>query len=110
LAVTEFDPSAEFTGPASSQKVSVGRQVLTRERNDRISSLRAGETEFEVFCECGQARCRDRLVVTREVYEKLRRAQTTLLVDPSHVGPADRTLERHGRFSIVERLEPVAPR
>ena len=104
MQASNFDTMKVFDGPASFQKVSVGRQALRRELNDRLSARHAGDSEFEVFCECGRASCRDALVVTRELYEKLRRVPTHLLIKHSHGGPSDRIVESHENVLIIEKL------
>jgi len=104
LATSELDGAAAVVGPPSFQKVSVGRQVLRRELNDRIRSRNAGEREFEVFCECGRAGCRDGLVLTRDAYETLRRVPTHFLIKRSHAGPAERVIDALDDFLIVEKF------
>ena len=91
-------------GLPSSQKVSVGRQALRRELNDRIRARNAGEREFEVFCECGQARCRDRFLIGRDAYEALRRMPTHFLVKRSHADPGERIVDELDGFLIVEKF------
>jgi hypothetical protein len=105
LATSEFDGTAAVAGPASFQKVSVGRQVLRRELNDRASGRHNGaDEEFEVFCECGRAGCRDGVVITTSAYETLRRVPTHFLVKRSHAGPAERVVDSHEDFLIVEKF------
>jgi hypothetical protein len=108
MAASEFDTTEVFAGPASFQKVSVGRQALRRQLNDRVSARHPGASEFEAFCECGRASCRDVLVVTRDVYEKLRPVPAELLIKHSHVGPSDRVAESYGDVLIVEKVVPAA--
>jgi hypothetical protein len=103
LPASEFDATKVFDGPASFQKVSVGRQALRRELNDRASVRHALDSELEVFCECGRASCRDGLVVARDVYEKLRRVPTHFLIMRSHVGPSERIVGSHENVLIIEK-------
>ncbi|MBA2384361.1 MAG: hypothetical protein H0V68_06835 [Actinobacteria bacterium] len=102
VAASEFDGTAAVA--SSSQKVSVGRQVLRRELNDRLRARYLGEREFAVFCECGRAGCRDEVVVTPDRYETLRRAPTHFLIKRSHAGPAENVVETCDDFLIVEKL------
>lgn len=104
MPAAEFDATKVFDGPASFQKVSVGRQALRRELNDRVSARHAVDSEFEVFCECGRASCREDLVVARDVYEKLRRVPTYFLIKQSHAGPSERIVESHENVMIIERF------
>jgi hypothetical protein len=103
MSASEFDATKVFDGPASFEKVSVGRQALRRELNDRTSARHAIDSEFEVFCECGRASCRDGLVVSRDVYEKLRRVPTYFLIKHSHAGPSERIVESHANVLIIEK-------
>jgi hypothetical protein len=107
MAIAKSDGSAAEAGPASSQKVSVGRQVLRRELNDRLWARRdASEEELDAYCECGQAGCRDVVRVTPAVYETLRRVPTHFLVKRSHAEAAERVVESHEDFLIVEKFGP----
>ena len=105
MSGSEFDGTAAVAGPASFQKVSVGRQVLRRELNDRARARHDGaDEEFEVFCECGRAGCRDGVIVTTGMYEALRRVPTHFLVKRSHAGSTERVVESHEDFLIVEKF------
>ena len=106
MARSDLESGTPATVPASIQKVSVGRQVLRRELNDRIRARCVDESEFEVFCECGRAGCRDGAVVTRELYETLRRVPTHFLVKRSHAGPAERVVDTFDDFLVVEKFGP----
>jgi hypothetical protein len=107
LATSKSNGSADGAGPASSQKVSVGRQVLRRELNDRVWA-RDGRSELalKVFCECGRAGCRDSVVVTLDVYETLRRVPTHFLIKHSHAEAGERVVESFEDFLIVEKFGP----
>jgi hypothetical protein len=85
----------------------VGRQVLRRELNDRVWARHDGsEQELEVYCECGRAGCRDAVMVTPDVYKTLRRVPTHFLIKPSHAEVAERVVESHEDFLIVEKFGP----
>lgn len=87
-------------------KASVGRQALRREVNERSTERdRAeGATSFEVLCECGLARCADRLVVAAETYEGVRRLPTHFLVKPGHSTGEERVLAETALFLVVEKF------
>jgi hypothetical protein len=102
LAASEFE-ATRASSTESFQKVSVGRQVLRRKLNDRVSAL-THDAEFKILCECGRASCRDGLGVTRDVYEKLRRVPTHFLIKHSHAGPAERVVDSRDDFLIVEKF------
>jgi hypothetical protein len=107
MAIAKSNGGAAAVGPASAQKVSVGRQVLRRELNDRLWARHNGsEAELEVYCECGRAGCRDAARVTPVFYERLRRVPTHFLVKGDHAEVGERVVESHGDFVIVEKFGP----
>jgi hypothetical protein len=110
VAISEFDGTTAVDSPAPSEKVSVGRQVLRRKLNDRLYARANGSTqELELFCECGRATCRantqDGLLIAPQVYEQLRRIPTRFLIKHRHTAPAERIIDSHQDFLIVERVE-----
>ena len=109
MAISEFDGTTALDGPAPSEKVSVGRQVLRRKLNDRLYARANGSTKvLEVFCECGRATCRansqDGLLVAPQVYEQLRRIPTRFLIKPGHTAPVERIVDSYQDFLVVERV------
>jgi len=93
-------PEAE---PQSFTKVSVGRQVLRRELNDRIRMRPNSGSDLEVFCECGRAGCRENTRIERELYETLRKVPVHFLVKRAHADPSDRVVDSAGDFLVVEK-------
>jgi hypothetical protein len=109
LAEPLFDGTIGIDDPPPSDSVSVGRQVLRRELNDRLYVRANGSTQkFEVFCECGRRSCRESvksgILVSPELYEKLRRVPTHFLIKHSHAAAADRVVDSHDGFLIVEKF------
>lgn len=99
-----MDAAAADESVTSTPKVSVGRQALRREVNQRIR-LNDGEAEkLQVFCECGQIRCNDRLTASASMYDELRRVPTHFLVKRGHVAEDDRVVGEHEQFVIVEKF------
>lgn len=63
---------------------------------------------FGFLCECGRGDCRQRLRVTLEAYESVRRDSMRFLVVPGHVDPeGERVVERTAGFWVVEKFEEV---
>jgi hypothetical protein len=107
VATAKSDGSSAVADSASVQKVSVGRQVLRRELNDRLQARHDGsEGEFEIYCECGRAGCRDAVRVTPAIYEKLRRVPTHFLIKRRHAEVSERVVESYEDFLIVEKFGP----
>lgn len=84
------------------------RQALFREVNERIEEL--AETfdlkdELMILCECGSGECIERIALSEEAYEKLRRIPTHFAVAPDHEIPAvERVIERHDGYVVVEKF------
>ena len=87
----------------------IGRhQALFREVNERIEEL--AETfelkdELSILCECGHGQCEERIALSEDEYEQLRRIPTHFAVRPGHEIPAvERVVERHDAFVVVEKV------
>ena len=111
--------------PTEEQAREVGkRQSLFREVNERIEEL---SEEFDlvdamqIMCECGSGGCKERIVLTEDQYEALRRVPTHFAVLPGHEIPeVERVVEHHEGFIVVEktgesaivaiRLDPRRPK
>lgn len=108
MATSQVRTARFDSEPDSLQKVSVGRQALRREVNERIAGLNAGwgTERFEVFCECGRARCAERVAVAATTYEELGRVPTHFLVKLGHADGPDRVVGEHDEFVIVEKFGP----
>jgi hypothetical protein len=91
------------------QALEIGRhQSLFREVNERIEEL--AETfdlkdELSIVCECGSTECAERIAVSEDEYESLRRIPTHFAVRPGHELPdVERVVERHDKFVVVEKF------
>lgn len=106
MATSKLDAATFDDEPDSLAKVSVGRQALRREVNERIATLTAGwgTPHFEAFCECGRAKCADRVTVSAATYEELRRVPTHFLVKIGHTDGSDRTVGEYDEFVVVEKF------
>jgi hypothetical protein len=73
-------------------------EALFRAVNERIEDktpAEAGEQRFEIFCECADLDCLERIEISRSSYEQARAEPDLFIVRPGHEQP---TLEE----SIVE--------
>jgi hypothetical protein len=60
------------------------------------------------YCECGDAKCYDRVYLTGPEYEAIRTDSARFVVVPGHVFPkAERVVEEHDGYSVVEMGEDV---
>jgi hypothetical protein len=86
------------------EKVSLGRQLLRREVNERVRAADLGAPELVVLCECGRPRCVDRFAVSAATYEDVRRFPTRFAVRTGHEAPdGERLVAEHDGFRIVEK-------
>jgi hypothetical protein len=103
---------AETQVDAGRQAAGVRRQVLVRGVNEKIRSLADGvdvEGEFDLVCECTNPGCFERLTLSLDDYEVLRRFPSRFAVKPGHVdADADRVVEEKQLFVVVEKVGPDA--
>lgn len=84
-------------------------ESLFREVNEKIESLSrdSNSTFHEFSCECADQACVERVPLTLEEYEYVRRDPTHFLVKPGHVySDVERVVETDGsgtRFAVVEK-------
>lgn len=78
-----------------------------RALNDTLRyGARAPEDPIEIFCECGETRCRVRFTLTLGRYEELRGSSGSLVAE-EHADPlTDRIVGGSDGFVIVERQLP----
>ena len=100
---------AQQTDQTEQRAREVGRhQALFREVNERIEALAEDldlMDEMEIICECAHHGCDERIALTSDSYESLRRVPTHFAVVPGHEIPAvERVVERHEGFIVVEKL------
>lgn len=86
----------------------IRNETLFREVNERIEdvSREVPESELlEFLCECGEASCGEHIELTRDEYERVRRASVWFAIKPGHEHPDfERVVERHERFSVIEKV------
>jgi hypothetical protein len=87
-------------------------QSLYRSVNERIKELgQTVGTTYEWVCECADARCSERVVLTSAQYAAVRATPTTFLVypDEAHVFlEVEHVTERHDGYWVVEKVGDAA--
>ncbi len=83
-------------------------EAVFRSLNERVDELNrtfATLTErFEIVCECGDARCVERLSIPAESYEALRRDPAQFAILPRHDDPSvESVVEEHGEYAVVRK-------
>ena len=99
---------AQLMDDADQQAREIGRlQSLFREVNERIDEL-AEVVDIQgliILCECGLPDCAERVTVSRDEYERIRRIPTHFAVLDGHQLPAvERVVERRDGFIVVEKF------
>src|SRR5436190_21551218 len=86
-------------------------QSLFRDINERIKELNEGFSLVipvgEWVCECANDTCVERLLLSAEEYEAVRREPTHFFVAPDedHIWPqVERVVERRERYWLVEKV------
>jgi hypothetical protein len=90
-------------------------EAMFREANERVEDINRtfGEItgSFEIFCECRDRACTERISVPVAVYERVRGNAKHFLLCVGHEDPeVDRLLEDHETYVIVEKEGDEAER
>jgi hypothetical protein len=81
-----------------------GNRLLFREVNERLRALASFATDgdaIELVCECGRADCLERLTVSLQTYDLLRRTPGYFAVVSGHAWPGDAVVEQLGLYDVV---------
>jgi len=78
-------------------------QLLFRELNEQLFKI-AGAGDVAAVCECVNGACFDRMVVSRDEYEAVRRFPTRFVVKEGHMAhDVERAVESHDGYVVVEK-------
>jgi len=83
---------------------------LFREVNERIKGVSEGFSlvleNAEFVCECGQVDCSERITMTLEDYERVRKEPTWFAIVPGHEIPdVETVVERNPAYHVVRKDE-----
>lgn len=83
-------------------------EAMFREVNERVEEVNQAfgsiTGQFDIFCECGDTTCAERISVPMEQYERVRSEATHFLLKVGHEDPTvERMIENHGSYVIVEK-------
>jgi hypothetical protein len=83
-------------------------EAMFREVNERVEDMNktfASVTgSFDIFCECGDTSCTERITVPMDVYEHVRSDATHFLLCAGHEDPTvEDVIETHEIYVIVEK-------
>jgi hypothetical protein len=100
--------------PYDREERAARNQALFREINERVRELHEGRNQFapvdDWFCECANDRCVERIAMSADEYEAVRREARCFFVSPSteHFWPElERVKKRYDRYWIVEKTGRV---
>jgi hypothetical protein len=94
---------SEEEAPDGGTANSIRSQLLFRELNEQIRSL-AEDDEFDLICECVNRSCYERLTLSLDVYETVRRFPTRFVVKPGHADATERVAETDDGHLVVEKI------
>jgi hypothetical protein len=83
-------------------------EALFREVNERVEDMtktfESPTGTLEIFCECGDRACTDRLSVPTDVYEHVRSDPTHFLLRAGHEDTTvEHVIETHDSYIVVEK-------
>ena len=82
-------------------------EAIFRDVNQMVRSL--DPVLMTILCECGDAACRDQLVIAHDEYERVRNDPTLFILRPGHeAGETEEVESKHLEFWIV-RKRPGLP-
>jgi hypothetical protein len=102
------------TGTDRSERAARNEAVFRRV-NERLEEVNAAfdsvlETA-EFVCECADIACVDRIELTMQRYEAVRRVPTRFIVKPGHeLADEERVVERHDGYLVVEKIGEAGER
>ncbi|HEV2590417.1 MAG TPA: hypothetical protein VGU02_00865 [Gaiellaceae bacterium] len=86
-------------------------EALFRAVNEQIESLNRrlkGPEDMEVVCECGSAQCVERVKISLDDYERVRKDPRRFIISPGHVEPEFETvIEEHEGYHFVEKIHEI---
>ena len=88
-------------------------EALFRKVNERVADIVAELSEMttsvDIFCECGDAGCMEKLTTARSTYEAVRENPRRFLVAVGHLAPGvEVVVERTEGFHVVEKVGEAA--
>jgi hypothetical protein len=88
-------------------------EALFRDVNESISATAANqgvdEHSYEFLCECSDAGCSQRILLSIREYERVRTSGERFALIGGHEDPQiERIVERHEGYFVVQKLEPGA--
>jgi hypothetical protein len=93
---------------AERQEHAARNQSLFRDVNEQIETVASSLSMFhEYMCECASETCCERVSLTHDEYEAVRRHPARFAVKPGHALPGEEVVvdQAHARYVVVEKLQ-----
>jgi hypothetical protein len=92
------------------RKRAARNQSVFREVNERIEEFPPPSSFVEFVCECANPECSEKVGLTLEEYEDVRRAANRFFVLPGHeIATVEEVTFSNDRYAIVSKLGAAAP-
>src|SRR5579862_1372789 len=78
-------------------------EALFREVNESVEKFARADQSADFVCECSDDSCTEYVRLELRIYEQVRLHPRRFFVLPGHEHPADRVIERHDSYLIVEK-------
>jgi len=76
---------------------------------ERVHLFRGEETKLGIVCECDDAQCEERLIVTVSAYERVRSDPLRFFIVPGHEDPRiEQVIERTQTYLVVRKTGEAA--
>jgi hypothetical protein len=90
------------------QVVAENEAVFRKVNEHHVAGRPAAET-FEIFCECADTGCSDRILVPNETYERARQQPTDFLLKAEHVkSEFEIVIESYDDFVLARKMGEAA--
>lgn len=95
-----------------SERRLVENEVIFREANKSVQQyaqeINDGDRKVPFFCECSNALCRDRILMSAKKYGDQHKNKQQFMVLPSHETPQiEKVVKREKNFFVLEKLVKV---
>jgi hypothetical protein len=95
-----------------SERRLVENEVIFREANKSVQEfaeqINDGDRKVPFFCECSNAFCRDKILLSAKMYGKQHNDERHFIVLPGHeMSELERVIKKDKRFNIIEKMTEI---
>ncbi len=106
--VSNLPDGPDIGDDARAARVAENESIFRRANEELERRFREiGVDDLTPFlCECGDARCTKTVRLSLDEYEDVRSRAATFAIVPGHqILVAERVIEEHGRYDVVEKID-----